>query len=289
MRQLKISHSITIRESESLQKYLSEINKIKLLSPEEEVQLFIRVKKGDKSAMDQLVKSNLRFVVSVAKQYQHQGLPLSDLIDEGNIGLIRAVERFDISRGFKFISFAVWWIRQSIIQALAAHSRLIRIPLNKSALQNRLRRASDVLEQQLERMPTEDELAVALEIPAEEIKAGMNVNDKLISLDTPLAGDEECTWADVVENKEAEATDKKVCQVESLQQELNRLMQVLNPRQKETICFIFGIGVDHPMTLEEVSRKLMVTTERVRQIKDAAINKLRSVSNLDVLSTYIAA
>ena len=289
MRQLKITHSITLRESESIKKYLQEISKTELISPEEETELFADAKKGCRRAFEKLVKANLRFVVSVAKQYQGQGLSLSDLINEGNLGLIRSIDKFDSSRGFKFISFAVWWIRQNIIQALAANSRMVRIPLNKTLLQNQIRKTSSLLEQQLERMPTEEELSEIMNIDASEISFGINICKKHDSLDSPLSNDEESTLLDIVEDPDAERAEENVYHKESLQLEVDRLLKLLKPRQKETLCYLFGIGVDHPMTLEEIARKFQVTTERIRQIKDAALNKLRAVSDFKALHNFMAA
>lgn len=288
MRQLKISNSITLRESESIKKYLQEISKTDLISPEEEAVLFAAIKNGCKNSFEQLVKANLRFVVSVAKQYQGQGMSLPDLINEGNLGLIKAVDKFDPSRGFKFISFAVWWIRQNIIQAIANNSKMIRVPLNKALLQNQIRKTSQLLEQQLERMPTEEELAEVMNIDASEINFSVSTNKHHESLDNPISDDEESTLLDITENINAERADKNVYHQESLKLEVDRLLTLLNQRQKETICYLFGIGLEHPMSMEEIARKFDVTTERVRQIKDAAIDKLRSFCDFNVLCGFMA-
>ncbi|MFI5133872.1 MAG: RNA polymerase sigma factor RpoD/SigA [Chitinophagales bacterium] len=290
MRHLSITKSITVRESESLEKYLREISKIELLSPGEEERLFFLVKKGDQKAVEQLVKANLRFVVSVAKQYQGLGLLLSDLIDEGNIGLIRAVKKFDSSRGFKFISFAVWWIRQNIIQALAANSRMIRLPLNKVALSSRIRKVSSLLEQKLERLPSEEELAEYMNIDPAEISLSLLSDNSMASLDTTVTDDDdENNLLDVLENTNAEKADKELSHTESLKVEMDSLLQTLSDRQKETVCLFFGIGIDHPLSLDEIAKQFDVTTERVRQIKEKAINKLRSTVDFNLLRTFLAA
>ncbi|MFI5133802.1 MAG: RNA polymerase sigma factor RpoD/SigA [Chitinophagales bacterium] len=289
MRQLKITKSITSRESESLDKYLREIGKIELLSTEEEINLVALIKKGDKTATDKLIKANLRFVVSVAKQYQGQGLSLSDLINEGNVGLIKSVKHYDETRGFKFISFAVWWIRQSIIQGLAKHARLIRLPLHKVALKSRIQKTSSMMEQELERLPSDEELAEALNMDAEDVASGMSGNDHHVSLDTAFSEDEDATLIDTLENANADVVDRELCHTESLQFEINRSLDMLNKRQREALCYFFGIGVDHPMSLDEIAERFEVTTERVRQIKDNAINKLRSVANFSVLQGFLRA
>ncbi|WP_207708591.1 sigma-70 family RNA polymerase sigma factor [Sediminibacterium soli] len=287
MRQLKITKSITNRESQSLEKYLQEIGKVDLISPEEEVQLALRIRQGDQSALDRLIKANLRFVVSVAKQYQNQGLTLPDLINEGNLGLIKAALRFDETRGFKFISYAVWWIRQSILQSLAEQSRIVRLPLNKVGLTNRISKAYQQLEQEFEREPTPEELAEILQIGIDEITATMSVGFRHISMDTPLSEGEEGTLLDLMENPNADRTDEQLVHHESLRLEIERSLKTLTERQKEVICFFFGIGVDHPLSLEDIGERFHLTRERVRQIKDKAITKLRSTNRSKHLKFYL--
>jgi len=287
MRQLKITKSITNRESQSLEKYLQEIGKVDLITPEEEVKLARLIKQGDQKALDRLTKANLRFVVSVAKQYQNQGLSLPDLINEGNLGLIKAAQRFDETRGFKFISYAVWWIRQSILQALAEQSRIVRLPLNKVGLTNRIQKAYSQLEQEFEREPSAEELATMLEIDIEEVSATLGISARHVSVDTPLAEGEDNTLLDVLENPNAVKTDNALDHTESLKVEIERSLKTLTERQKEVICYFFGIGVDHPMSLEDIGEKFSLTRERVRQIKDKAITKLRTVNRCKLLRTYL--
>jgi RNA polymerase primary sigma factor len=287
MRQLKITKSITNRESQSLEKYLQEIGKVELISPEEEVKLAIRIKQGDQKALDKLTKANLRFVVSVAKQYQNQGLSLPDLINEGNLGLIKAAQRFDETRGFKFISYAVWWIRQSILQALAEQSRIVRLPLNKVGLTNRIQKAYSQLEQEFEREPSAEELAEVLELDIEEVSSSLGIAARHVSMDTPLSEGEDNTLIDVLVNPNAELANSNIEHKESLKQEIDRSLKTLTERQKEVICFFFGIGVDHPMSLEDIGERFNLTRERVRQIKDKAITKLRSNSRSKMLRTYL--
>ncbi|HMH34260.1 MAG TPA: RNA polymerase sigma factor RpoD/SigA [Puia sp.] len=287
MRQLKITKSITNRESQSLEKYLQEIGKVELISPEEEVKLAVRIKQGDQKALDKLTKANLRFVVSVAKQYQNQGLTLPDLINEGNLGLIKAAQRFDETRGFKFISYAVWWIRQSILQALAEQSRIVRLPLNKVGLTNRIQKAYSQLEQEFEREPSSEELAEMLELDIEEVSSTLGIGGRHISVDTPLSEGEDNTLLDVMENPNAERAETNIEHTESLKQEIDRSLRTLTERQKEVICFFFGIGVDHPMSLEDIGERFNLTRERVRQIKDKAITKLRSNSRSKMLRSYL--
>jgi RNA polymerase primary sigma factor len=289
MRQLKITKSITVRESPGLEKYLREIDKVSLLSPEEEVQLAQQIKDGDKDALDRLTKANLRFVVSVAKQYQGQGLSLQDLINEGNMGLIKAAHHFDASRGFRFISFAVWWIRQYIIQALASQARLIRLPMHRVALGKRIQNAQSHLEQELERMPTDEELAEALNMETKDIDDVLEYKEHHMSLDAPFTEEEDSSMIDIVEDPNADNADSKVYHSESLSLELKRSMNKLTERQKETLCYFFGIGIDHPMSLDEISRKFHITTERVRQIKEKAITRLKTLPNIDILRTYLRA
>ncbi len=287
MRQLKITKSITNRESQSLEKYLQEIGKVELISPEEEVKLAILIKKGDQAALEKLTKANLRFVVSVAKQYQNQGLTLPDLINEGNLGLIKAAQRFDESRGFKFISYAVWWIRQSILQALAEQSRIVRLPLNKVGLTNRISKAYSQLEQEYEREPTPEELSFLLDIDAEEIAATLGMAARHVSMDQPLFDGEEGTLIDVLINHNAQSTDNELAVNASLKTEIERSLSTLTDRQKEVIRFFFGIGIDHPLSLEDIGERFNLTRERVRQIKDKAITKLRSASRCNLLRGYL--
>ena len=287
MRQLKITKSITNRESQSLEKYLQEIGKVELVSPEDEVKLARLIKQGDQKALDRLTKGNLRFVVSVAKQYQNQGLSLPDLINEGNLGLIKAAQRFDETRGFKFISYAVWWIRQSILQSLAEQARIVRLPLNKVGLTNRIQKTYSLLEQQFEREPSTEELAEALEMDIEEVAASMGISSRHVSMDSPMSEGEENTLLDVLENPNAEKTDDNLVYNESLKTEIERSLTTLTERQKEVICYFFGIGVDHPMSLEDIGEKFSLTRERVRQIKDKAITKLKTNTRCQVLRTYL--
>jgi len=287
MRQLKISKSITNRESESLEKYLQEIGRVELITPEEEVKLARLIKQGDQKALDKLTKANLRFVVSVAKQYQNQGLTLPDLINEGNVGLIKAAQRFDETRGFKFISYGVWWIRQSILQALAEQSRIVRLPVNKVGLTNRISRAYQQLEQEFERAPTTEELANLLDVDIEEITATMGVASRHVSMDSPLSEGEGNTLMDVMVNGNAESADQQIMFNDSLRQEIQRSLTVLTPRQKEVICYFYGIGVSEAISLEEIGLKYSLTRERVRQIKDKALAKLRTVSRCNLLREYM--
>ena len=287
MRQLKITKSITNRESQSLEKYLQEIGKVELITPEEEVNLARQIKLGDQQALDRLTKANLRFVVSVAKQYQNQGLSLPDLINEGNLGLIKAAQRFDETRGFKFISYAVWWIRQSILQSLAEQARIVRLPLNKVGLTNRIQKAYSTLEQEYEREPSAEELAAYLEMDIDEVTASSNISSRHVSIDTPLSEGEDNTLLDVLENDNVDRTDCELDHNISLKIEIERSLTALTERQKEVICYFFGIGVDHPMSLEDIGEHFHLTRERVRQIKDKAITKLRAANRTNVLRTYL--
>jgi RNA polymerase primary sigma factor len=289
MRQLKISKSITNRESQSLEKYLQEIGRVELISPEDEVKLAVLIKKGDQVALDKLTKANLRFVVSVAKQYQNQGLTLPDLINEGNLGLIKAAKRFDETRGFKFISYAVWWIRQSILQALAEQSRIVRLPLNKVGLTNRISKAFSQLEQEYEREPTAEEIAYLLDLETEEVAASIGSAARHLSIDQPFADGEEGSMLDVLENPNTDSTDMYHSFKVSLTLEIERSLNTLTERQKDVICFFFGIGVDHPLSLEDIGERYSLTRERVRQIKDKALTKLRSTSRCKHLRTYLGA
>lgn len=287
MRQLKITKSITNRESQSLEKYLQEIGKVELIAPEEEAALALEIKKGDRMALEKLTKANLRFVVSVAKQYQNQGLTLPDLINEGNLGLIKAAQRFDETRGFKFISYAVWWIRQSILQALAEQSRIVRLPLNKVGLNNRITRAYQLLEQEFEREPMAEELAELLQITLGEVLAAQMMSMRHVSVDSPLSEGEDNTLIDVLVNDNACKTDEKLVHEESLKMEIDRSLRLLTERQKNVVCFFYGIGVDHPLSLEDIGQRYSLTRERVRQIKDKAITKLRSTSRCKELKVYL--
>ena len=289
MRQLKISKSITNRESESLEKYLQEIGKVELVGPEEEVRLAMLIRKGDQNALDKLTKANLRFVVSVAKQYQNQGLTLSDLINEGNLGLIKAAQRFDETRGFKFISYAVWWIRQSILQSLAEQSRIVRLPLNKVGLNSRISKVYSQLEQEFERQPTPEEIANVLDEDADEVAATMGVSAKHVSVDQPLSEGEDGTLIDLLENKNATGTDSILVVNDSLNTEIERSLSTLSVRQKEVILYFFGIGIDHPLSLEDIGERYNLTRERVRQIKDKALMKLRETSQSHLLRGFLGA
>lgn len=287
MRQLKITKSITNRESQSLEKYLQEIGKVDLLTPDDEVDLAQRIKQGDQIALEKLTKANLRFVVSVAKQYQNQGLSLSDLINEGNLGLIKAAQRFDETRGFKFISYAVWWIRQSILQALAEQSRIVRLPLNKVGSLNKINKAFSELEQTFEREPTAEELAEVLELHTSEVETTLGVAARHVSMDAPFVEGEDNSLLDVLENNNTKKTDEKLEYGDSLRNEIERSLSTLSERQKDVIKLYFGIGVEHPMSLEDIGEQFDLTRERVRQIKDKAINKLRTTSRSKLLKAYL--
>ncbi len=287
MRQLKITKSITNRESQSLEKYLQEIGKVDLLTAEEEVDLAKKIKQGDERALEKLTKANLRFVVSVAKQYQNQGLSLSDLINEGNLGLIKAGQRFDETRGFKFISYAVWWIRQSILQALAEQSRIVRLPLNKVGSLNKINKAFSALEQQYEREPSPEELAEVLEINTEEVETTLGIAARHVSVDAPFVEGEDNSLLDVIPNSGASPTDDALEYKDSLRKEIDRSLSTLTDRQKDVIKLYFGIGVEHPMSLEDIGERFSLTRERVRQIKDKAINKLRGASRSKLLKPYL--
>ena len=285
MRQLKITKSITNRESASLDKYLQEIGKEELISVEEEVELAQRIKKGDKEALEKLTKANLRFVVSVAKQYQNQGLSLPDLINEGNLGLIKAAEKFDETRGFKFISYAVWWIRQSILQALAEQSRIVRLPLNQVGSLNKINKAFARFEQEHERTPSADELANELELPKEKVTDTLRVAGRHISVDAPFADGEDNSLLDVLVNTDSPNADRGLIN-ESLATEVERALEILTDREGDIIRYFFGIGCSE-MTLEEIGEKFDLTRERVRQIKEKAIRKLRQSSRSKLLKSYL--
>ncbi len=287
MRQLKISKQITNRESQSLDKYLQEIGKVELLTPDEEVELARRIKQGDQIALEKLTKANLRFVVSVAKQYQNQGLSLGDLINEGNLGLIKAAKRFDETRGFKFISYAVWWIRQSILQALAEQSRIVRLPLNRVGALNKIGKAFSQLEQKYEREPSPEELSEILENMSEdEIADTLKISGRHVSVDAPFVQGEENRLLDVLENDSEPRPDHELMN-ESLSREVERALSTLTQREAEVIRLYFGIGVEHSLTLEEIGEKFDLTRERVRQIKEKAIRRLRHTSRSKGLKMYL--
>ncbi len=286
MRQLKITHSITNRDIKSLDKYLQDICSEELLTPEQEVQLAQRIKQGDQEALERLTKANLRFVVSVAKQYQNQGLSLPDLINEGNVGLIKAAKRFDETRGFKFISYAVWWIRQSILQAIAENSRIVRLPSNQLGALNKLKKEISKLEQQLERPPSEEELAEMLDIPEDKIKAILGISGRHVSIDAPLASDEDVNFVDVLPNEDTPPTDDKLMQ-ESLSQEIERSLATLTPYERDVIKMYYGIGLPHPLSLDEIAMKFNLTRERVRQIKEKGIKRLKTSSKSKHLKQYL--
>ncbi|GHU95698.1 RNA polymerase sigma factor RpoD [Bacteroidia bacterium] len=285
MRQLKISKSITNRESASLDKYLQEIGHEDLISVEEEVELAQRIRKGDQKALDKLARANLRFVVSVAKQYQNQGLSLPDLINEGNMGLIKAAEKFDETRGFKFISYAVWWIRQSILQALAEQSRIVRLPLNQVGSLNKINKALAKFEQEHERAPSPDELATMLEIPKEKVVDTLKVSGRHISVDAPFVDGEDNSLLDVLVNDASPRADKGLMN-ESLAKEIDRALSMLTERERDIVKSVFGIGMPE-MTLEEIGEKFDLTRERVRQIKEKAMRRLRHNSKNKLLKTYL--
>ena len=286
MRQLKITKSITNRESQSLDKYLQEIGREELITAEMEVELAQKIKQGDQIALEKLTKANLRFVVSVAKQYQNQGLTLPDLINEGNLGLIKAAQRFDETRGFKFISYAVWWIRQSILQALAEQSRIVRLPLNQVGSLNKINKAFSRLEQEFERPPSSDELATALEITEDKVKDTMKISGRHVSVDAPFVDGEDNSLLDVMVNNDSPKADLDLMR-ESLQREIERSLSTLNDREKDVVMLFFGIGKKHGLTLEEIGSKFDLTRERVRQIKEKAIRRLRHNSRSKLLKAYL--
>jgi RNA polymerase primary sigma factor len=285
MRQLKISQSITNRESQSLDKYLTEIGKVDLITADEEVILAQKIREGDQAALERLTKTNLRFVVSVAKQYQNQGLTLGDLINEGNLGLIKAAKRFDETKGFKFISYAVWWIRQSILSAVAEQSRIVRLPLNQIGSLNKIRQAFSKLEQQYEREPSQAELADILETTEEKICDSLSNSGRHVSMDAPFVQGEENTLLDVLQNNEP-TTDDYLME-ESLSQEIMRSLVTLAEREREVIVLFFGLGNNYPLSLEEIGEKYNLTRERVRQIKDKALQRLRHTSRSNLLQSYL--
>lgn len=287
MRQLKISKSITNRETASLDKYLADIGKEEMVSADEEVQLAQRIKQGDQAALEKLCKANLRFVVSVAKQYQNQGLSLPDLINEGNVGLIKAARRFDETRGFKFISYAVWWIRQSILQALAEQSRIVRLPLNQVGSLSKMSKATIKLEQRFERPPSLNELAVELELPEHKVAETIRMSTRIVSMDAPIDADEDTKLVDVFINDDTPGTDENLIR-ESLAKEIQRSLSTLSDKEREIINMFYGIGVPHSYTLDEIGSMYDLTRERVRQIKEKALRRLKHSSRSKLLKSYLA-
>ena len=286
MRQLKITKQVTNRETASLDKYLQEIGKVDLITAEEEVELAQRVKQGDQLALEKLTKANLRFVVSVAKQYQNQGLTLPDLINEGNLGLIKAAQRFDETRGFKFISYAVWWIRQSILQALAEQSRIVRLPLNKIGSINKINKTYAFLEQSHERPPSAEEIANELDMTINDVKESMKNSGRHVSMDAPLVEGEDSNLYDVLRSGESPNPDKELIH-ESLRTEIERALETLTPREADVVKIYFGLGEHQPMTLEEIGETFDLTRERVRQIKEKAIRRLKHTSRSRILKSYL--
>ena len=286
MRQLKITKQVTNRETASLDKYLQEIGKVDLITADEEVELAQRIKAGDQTALEKLTKANLRFVVSVAKQYQNQGLTLPDLINEGNLGLIKAAQRFDETRGFKFISYAVWWIRQSILQALAEQSRIVRLPLNKIGSINKINKMYAFLEQANERPPSAEEIAKELDMTISDVKESMKNSGRHVSMDAPLVEGEDSNLYDVLRSGESPNPDRSLLH-ESLRTEIERALETLTPREADVIRLYFGLGDQHPMTLEEIGETFDLTRERVRQIKEKAIRRLKHTSRSKILMTYL--
>jgi RNA polymerase primary sigma factor len=286
MRQLKITKQVTNRETASLDKYLQEIGKVDLITADEEVELAQKIKAGDQKALEKLTKANLRFVVSVAKQYQNQGLTLPDLINEGNLGLIKAAQRFDETRGFKFISYAVWWIRQSILQALAEQSRIVRLPLNKIGSINKINKMYALLEQSNERAPSAEEIAKELDMTVNDVKESMKNSGRHLSMDAPLVEGEDSNLYDVLRSGESPNPDRELIH-ESLRTEIERALETLTPREADVVRLYFGLGDQHPMTLEEIGETFDLTRERVRQIKEKAIRRLKHTSRSKILKTYL--
>jgi RNA polymerase primary sigma factor len=286
MRQLKISKQVTNRETASLDKYLQEIGRVDLITADDEVKLAQRIKQGDQLALEKLAKANLRFVVSVSKQYQNQGLTLPDLINEGNLGLIKAAQRFDETRGFKFISYAVWWIRQSILQALAEQSRIVRLPLNKIGSINKINKAYAALEQDLGRAPNHEEIAEKLDISLNEVKESMKNSGRHVSMDAPLIQDEATNMYDVMRENDTPTPETSLL-YDSLRKEISRAISTLTPRESDVVRLYFGLDGAHPMTLEEIGEKFDLTRERVRQIKEKAIRRLKHTSRSKILKTYL--
>lgn len=283
---MRITKQFTNRESQSLDKYLQEIGKVSLLTPEQEIELALGIKRGEQRALEILTKANLRFVVSVAKQYQNQGLSLGDLINEGNLGLIKAAKRFDETRGFKFISYAVWWIRQSILQALAEQSRIVRLPLNRVGALNKIGKAYSNLEQEFEREPSADELAQELEMDVSEVSDAIKISSRHVSMDAPFTSGEENRLLDVIEDEQQPAPDETLM-TESLKTEIERALATLSEREAEVISLYFGLNKEHSLTLEEIGERFNLTRERVRQIKEKAIRRLRHASRSKNLRAYL--
>ncbi|MBK7733673.1 MAG: sigma-70 family RNA polymerase sigma factor [Bacteroidales bacterium] len=286
MRQLKITKQVTNRDTPSLDKYLHEIGKVELISPDEEVLLARAIRAGDHDALARLVKANLRFVVSVAKQYQNHGMTLPDLINEGNLGLIKAAQRFDETRGFKFISYAVWWIRQAILQSLAEQSRIVRLPVNKIGSINRINKAYSKLEQEFEREPSAQEIAELLEIAPEDVKETIRTNGRTLSMDAPISPDDDNNMYDMMQNEETPSPDRNLIN-ESLSYEIEKALSTLSPREAKVLKLYFGIGMKHPFTLEEIGEELKLTRERVRQIKEKAIKRIQFTTRSRILKSYL--
>jgi len=286
MRQLKITKQVTNRDTPSLDKYLQEIGKVDLISPEDEVILARKIKYGDSDALKKLVKANLRFVVSVAKQYQNQGMSLPDLINEGNLGLMKAAQRFDETRGFKFISYAVWWISQAILQSLAEQARIVRLPVNKIGSINRINRAFARLEQEYEREPSSAEIADMLEMIPEDVKESLKTNGRTVSMDAPLSSEEDNTMYDVLQSDDTPSPDRNLIN-ESLAFEIERALSTLSSRESKVLKLYFGLGMKHPFTLEEIGEELNLTRERVRQIKEKAIKRIQFTTRCRILKTYL--
>ena len=286
MRQLKITKQVTNRDTPSLDKYLQEIGRVDLISPEEEVSLARKIRYGDSNALRKLVKANLRFVVSVAKQYQNQGMSLPDLINEGNLGLIKAAQRFDESRGFKFISYAVWWIRQAILQSLAEQARIVRLPVNKIGSINRINRAFSRLEQEYEREPSSHEIAEMLEMFPEDVKDALKTNGRTVSMDAPISSEEDNNMYDVLQSNDTPSPDRNLIN-ESLAYEIERALNTLSSRESKVLKLYFGLGMKHPFTLEEIGEELNLTRERVRQIKEKAIKRIQFTTRCKILKSYL--
>ena len=286
MRQLKITKQVTNRDTPSLDKYLQEIGRVDLISPDEEVILARRIKSGDSEALRKLVKANLRFVVSVAKQYQNQGMSLPDLINEGNLGLMKSAQRFDETRGFKFISYAVWWIRQAILQSLAEQARIVRLPVNKIGSINKINRAFARLEQEYEREPSSQEIAETLEMVPEEVKDALKTNSRTVSMDAPISSEEDNNMYDVLQANDTPSPDRNLIN-ESLAYEIERALSTLSQRESKVLRLYFGLGLKHPYTLEEIGEELGLTRERVRQIKEKAIKRIQYTTRCRILKTYL--
>ncbi len=286
MRQLKITKQVTNRDTPSLDKYLQEIGRVELITPEEEVILARRIRTGDSEALAKLVKANLRFVVTVAKQYQNQGKGLPDLINEGNLGLMKAAQRFDETRGFKFISYAVWWIRQAILQSLAEQARIVRLPVNKIGSINRINRAFARLEQEYEREPSSQEIAELLDMLPEDVKDSLKTNGRTVSMDAPISPEEENNMYDVMQNPDTPSPDRNLIN-ESLAYEIERALSSLAPREAKVLKLYFGLGMKHPFTLEEIGEQLNLTRERVRQIKEKAIKRIQFTTRCKILKSYL--